>query len=162
VGGTGDSSKSIERYSFQFDKWEVLAVLLPDEFINPGLYLVDSNKLAILGGRKSELVLVLEEDSFVRENPGKINEEIFRVYNVGVLPNKLISFYPPVFVLGKNLVYFINDRFMGKPDILEFPVKKFMIQGNKLVNEFKNVSKAGTNLPVYNRLLTPSFVDVYY
>ena len=163
IGGDGDAGDTVERYSFQFDKWEELALVLPFKFVNPGAYLVESNKIAIFGGRCSEGVVIVEAENFVREGTAGTVEEVFRVYRIDVLPHKLVTVYPCIFMWGKNVVYFINEKDIGMPEIFEYSIKKLM--RNEVIgeiNQFTNISKIGIKLVDHNRLLTPPFKDVYY
>ncbi len=53
----------IERYSFTFDKWEGIELNLPNYALNCGMFAIDQNKLAIMSGRFTKGVYVLEIDS---------------------------------------------------------------------------------------------------
>lgn len=161
-GGEERSGRSIERYSFQFDKWEVLTVILPCEFVNPALFVFDNNKIALLGGRNSEKVLVIEQDSYVKETNNQVKEEIFRVFQVDVLPHKLVCCSPPLLVWNRGLLYFVNESQNGVPDVFEYPVKKLTIFGAEPLGEFKNTSQSGSKVQVSNRLLTPDYFDAYF
>jgi len=161
-GGEGRSGRSIERYSFQFDKWEVLTVILPCECVNPGIFVFDINKIAILGGKNSESVLVIEQDTYVKETNNQVREEIFRVFQVDVLPHKLVCCSSPLLVWNRGLLYFVNERQNGVPDVFEYPVKKLSIFGADPLGEFKNTSQSGSKVQVSNRLMTPDYFDTYF
>lgn len=162
VGGDGESGNSVERYSFQFDRWDSLDITLPFQFIDCGIYLPEPNKVAIFGGRVCEKVVVIEEDNMVQESSGREIEELFRVYIVDVLPHKLICVYPSMLVWGKNVVYFINERFEDQPEVFEYSAKRLNTQGAKVFQEIKSVRKLQPNIVYQSQLLNPSFYDVYY
>jgi hypothetical protein len=162
VGGDGESGNSVERYSFQFDRWDSLDIVLPFQFIDCGIYLPEPNKVAIFGGRVCEKVVVIEEDNMVQESSGREIEELFRVYIVDVLPHKLICVYPSMLVWGKNVVYFINERLEDQPEIFEYSAKRLNTQGAKVFQEVKSVRKLQPKIVYQSQLLNPSFYDVYY
>lgn len=162
VFGGEEQPRSIERYSFQFDKWEVLSVVLPFEFINPGIFVFDNNKIAVFGGQCCEKVIVVEEDTYIKETKDQVKEEIFRVFQVDVLPSKLVCCSSPLLVWNKGLLYFVNEKQNGVPDYLEFQIKKLRVLGLEPLGEYKNKSQSGKKIPNANRLLTPDYFDSYY
>jgi hypothetical protein len=161
-GGEGKSGRSIERYSFEFDKWEVLSVGLPAFFINAGLFLYEKNKVLVLGGKASEMVLVLEMDLFVKEHANKVVDETFRIFQLDVLPHMLVTWNAPLFIWNRGILVFLNERWENKPDVFEFQLKKLTVLNLQPLSEVKNTSVAGAKIPNVERLLTPEYFDSYF
>ena len=161
IGGEGISGKSLERYSFQFDKWEILSVNLPGYFVNSGLFVFERNKVAIFGGKASEMVLVIEFDEYVKESKNNVTEEVLRVFQVAVAEEKIVTWNMPMIVWNAGVVKFVNESLGSRPSVFEFLIKRLMPVEKISLGEFKNTSRAGGKIMNVARLLTPDYFDSY-
>jgi Kelch motif len=136
AGGFPEESvgRSIERYSFSQDRWEGLNVVFPLPLLKCGIFPVTQTKFALLGGTSMKSVVIFEVNIEVID--GK-TEEIFRVYEIEQLPDKIETVYPVVYYKNENKVYLTKTEDTKAPVVVYYSYRSFLKPSNETVFEFK-------------------------
>ncbi|CAG9321728.1 unnamed protein product [Blepharisma stoltei] len=160
IGGLPENAagNSIERYSFEFNRWQLLELRLPNVVINPALYQVSPTKLAIFGGRISDNVFIFETEGY----SGNETEELLRLYQVDLLPRKVKCLYPVTYRYGRNVLYILCERVDSLPDIHIYDYKRLLGERIGDVIEVISENKSIGGVLNHMRLLTPDYRDAYF
>jgi hypothetical protein len=109
-GSASDAAgQTIERFSSVSGEWEVLRILLPRPLINPGLCALSHSRIAILGGRKTRRVYVLQ-CSF---------SSTFNLQEATAFPDDVESVYPVVH-LQRQLLVFNSAEGKDRPVLIKY------------------------------------------
>jgi hypothetical protein len=113
VGGsaTEAAGQTIERYSEANEEWEVLRILLPIPLINPGVCAMSYSRIAILGGRQTRRVFLLQ-NSYLKS---------FSLSEAQSFPDDVESVYPVgYFQAQKQLLIFNSSEYKDRPVLIKY------------------------------------------
>lgn len=113
VGGSANEAagQTIERYSSFTGEWEVLRILLPSPLINPGLCALSNSRIAILGGRGTRRVYVLQNS----------HSQAFSLQEATTFPDEVETVYPVVyFQTHRQLLIFNSSEHKDRPVLIKY------------------------------------------
>lgn len=90
--------KCVERYDTEFNSWEVLELSLPDAYVHHGIVPLSTKKIAILGGKHTKRVSVLEitQTQVDRHFVPRLSQPSHKLLEAPSLPDLLETIFPPV------------------------------------------------------------------
>lgn len=123
---------TIEKYSIQFNHWELLQIALPRPMSKIALFPITDRRIAILGGSESNFVFILNVNDVLQINGldyGTQNER--QTYSLQdclrSLENKAETVFPVAFSRSHNVLYIMNSYKASFED-LAFSIEEYNVE----------------------------------
>jgi hypothetical protein len=116
---------TVERFSFAQNRWELLSLKFPTAMLNIAMFPVTQRKLAILGGRLSRAVFLLDcQEETLELHSAHLRNEAFRLLELEGFMQPVESNYPVVFVAATNNCYIMTTDV--PPKIVVYPYRNYL------------------------------------
>ena len=133
----------------------MIDIKLPNPMLNPGMFSVNTNKIAIIGGRYSKTVFVLDHVPIMKNG---VEYEELRLNQVDRIDKYMETITPILHMEDTGLCYIVKGRSANdEPLILEYEYKKF------LKDNVENAKLQNVNLSTHPEVakLRRSMLDVH-
>ncbi|CAG9335674.1 unnamed protein product [Blepharisma stoltei] len=112
---------TLERFCFEKDNWEAIEILFPLPMINPAIFPVSVNKLALFGGRFSQSIYIFELcENEMDNHTTHVKDEVYKIYTIESFPEGFESVYPVFLYKEENEVFMIKSRHGEQPQIMYY------------------------------------------
>lgn len=127
---------TVERYHVSENRWELLTLTLPEPLQHFGIFQVSHNRLAILGGKFTKRVYVLEVNEHKIDthfNPRYLNPDSdnYRLHEVQSLSQDIETVFPVLLDSSKDKVLILSGKDgYGHLRVVPYPFSLFMTLHN--------------------------------
>lgn len=104
--------KTMEKYDIELNTWEALDITLPDVYVHHVILPLSSKRIAILGGKHTKRVSVLEvtQVQIDRHFVPRASQSLYRVLEAPSLPDILETVFPAVLSQTEDCVILMCGR----------------------------------------------------